>query len=320
MILCRPTLFFKSEATAISQQLWQYSSFKGTNTFRKRCLSQSKISTKSKSLWREIFSNSWSNDGRKNNYNYWMVFTFMAPGTINCLSQVTSDDVLYHGDNLQKGPSHIPPMQSSIAREYFALAVVERGFKKIWHIILGCVQIVSSAWRTIQLFFLFLPNLSTLPIQYLIATRYKTSEILDNEENNFQNNSEIGILSRLTWFERIWYQTLLTAIEYAGPTFIKLGQWASTRPDVFSKGLAIILSKLHDRVSHHSFETTKRTVENAFGRPLDSVFESFEANSTGSGCIAQVHRAQIKVTKTHAKLTPGEDHRDLIQQVAVKGQ
>jgi hypothetical protein len=63
-----------------------------------------------------------------------------------------------------------------------------------------------------------------------------------------------------SWDYSIW------AIEKLGPTFIKLAQWASTRPDIFPPGLIDRLSKLQDDVTvHYSMDVVENTLTEAFG-------------------------------------------------------
>ncbi|KAH9611855.1 hypothetical protein KSS87_019534 [Heliosperma pusillum] len=95
-------------------------------------------------------------------------------------------------------------------------------------------------------------------------------------------------------FRTLWLRVLRGTLEKAGPAFIKWGQWAATRPDLFPTDLCSELSKLHSKAPEHSFAYTKRTVEQAFGRKLTDIFERFEENPVASGSIAQVHRAVVR--------------------------
>ena len=54
-----------------------------------------------------------------------------------------------------------------------------------------------------------------------------------------------------TWRPR-WYRLLVWSVHSAGPTFIKLGQWGGTRPDIFPPQLCDALGVLHDDVPSHS--------------------------------------------------------------------
>ncbi|KDP20871.1 hypothetical protein JCGZ_21342 [Jatropha curcas] len=95
-------------------------------------------------------------------------------------------------------------------------------------------------------------------------------------------------------FRKMWLQVVHRTLEKAGPAFIKWGQWAATRPDLFPRDLCTKLSELHTRAPEHSFAYTRKTIERAFGRKLSEIFEGFEEVPVASGSIAQVHRASLR--------------------------
>lgn len=95
-------------------------------------------------------------------------------------------------------------------------------------------------------------------------------------------------------FRKMWLQVIHRTLERAGPAFIKWGQWAATRPDLFPRDLCAELSKLHSKAPEHNFAYTKKAVEKAFGRKLSEIFDEFEQIPVASGSIAQVHRASMK--------------------------
>eukprot|EP00019_Armaparvus_languidus_P012693 CAMPEP_0168582150 /NCGR_PEP_ID=MMETSP0420-20121227/1814_1 /TAXON_ID=498008 /ORGANISM="Pessonella sp." /LENGTH=422 /DNA_ID=CAMNT_0008616589 /DNA_START=506 /DNA_END=1770 /DNA_ORIENTATION=- len=93
----------------------------------------------------------------------------------------------------------------------------------------------------------------------------------------------------------------------AGPCFLKLGQWAATRPDLFSEATCEQLSALHDNCPEHSFAETKRIILESFGYPIELIFAEFDEVPVASGTIAQVYRARtfdgqevaVKVSHPH---------------------
>lgn len=97
-----------------------------------------------------------------------------------------------------------------------------------------------------------------------------------------------------------WLKLVRRTLEIAGPAFIKWGQWAATRPDLFPRDLCTELSKLHTKAPEHSFHYTKKTIEKAFGRKVNDIFDDFEEVPVASGSIAQIHRAKLKY-KPHGK-------------------
>ncbi len=88
--------------------------------------------------------------------------------------------------------------------------------------------------------------------------------------------------------KKAWWKLLLFACEHSGPTFIKLGQWAGTRRDLFDKEFCAIFSKLHDQTQEHSWYYTKQKLKKAFGKNWRKIFAKIERKPVGSGCVAQV--------------------------------
>lgn len=95
-------------------------------------------------------------------------------------------------------------------------------------------------------------------------------------------------------FRKRWLHVVHHTLEKAGPAFIKWGQWAATRPDLFPRDLCSELARLHSNAPAHSFSVTKKTVERAFGRKLPEIFENFDQEPVASGSVAQVHQATLK--------------------------
>jgi len=83
------------------------------------------------------------------------------------------------------------------------------------------------------------------------------------------------------------------ACEELGPTFIKLGQLASVRPDVFRPQTVFELERLQDSVPPISADRIIGVIEEEFGQHPDELFEFFDREALASASIAQVHRARL---------------------------
>ncbi|XP_045876550.1 uncharacterized aarF domain-containing protein kinase 2 isoform X2 [Meles meles] len=90
----------------------------------------------------------------------------------------------------------------------------------------------------------------------------------------------------------LWLYLLLKATETSGPTYIKLGQWASTRRDLFSEAFCAQFSKLHVRVTPHPWTDTEHFLRQAFGEDWGKVLCFEKKEPVGSGCVAQVYKAR----------------------------
>ena len=86
---------------------------------------------------------------------------------------------------------------------------------------------------------------------------------------------------------------LSRAIDRLGPSYVKLGQFLSTRPDIVGGKVALELERLQDRVAPMSRETAIAIIEASFGMKIESLFQSF-GEPVAAASIAQVHRAEVK--------------------------
>ncbi|BDZ70073.1 ubiquinone biosynthesis protein [Methanobacterium petrolearium] len=89
-------------------------------------------------------------------------------------------------------------------------------------------------------------------------------------------------------------ERLRMVFEELGPTFIKLGQMMSTRPDLVGQQMATEFTKLQDDTLPFDFDTVKLIVENEFDKPLSEVFQVFGKKQLAAASIGQVHSAVLK--------------------------
>ena len=78
-----------------------------------------------------------------------------------------------------------------------------------------------------------------------------------------------------------------------GPSFIKLGQIASTRPDLLPPDVITELKKLQENVPPVAFEEVKKVIETSLGVTLEQAFVSFDETPLAAASIGQVHRAVL---------------------------
>ncbi len=88
-------------------------------------------------------------------------------------------------------------------------------------------------------------------------------------------------------------QRLRLAFEELGPTYIKLGQILSIRPDLIPAAFIEELAKLQDNVPPFSFSDVKQIIENELGRPVEEVYSELSNEPLASASIGQVHKAVL---------------------------
>ncbi|MEX0325528.1 MAG: AarF/UbiB family protein [Puniceicoccaceae bacterium] len=91
----------------------------------------------------------------------------------------------------------------------------------------------------------------------------------------------------------LWRRIRL-AIEELGPTFIKIGQVLSTRPDILPMELIIELEALQDQITPLDFEKMQPALEKELGCPYEEVFTEFNKEPAASASLGQIYRARLK--------------------------
>jgi ubiquinone biosynthesis protein len=90
------------------------------------------------------------------------------------------------------------------------------------------------------------------------------------------------------------------ALEELGPTYIKLGQILSTRPDLIPVDFLKELTKLQDKVPPFSYIAIRKIIESELKFPLETIFAQFDEKPLASASIGQVHRARLQDGKEAA--------------------
>nr|NIS38909.1 hypothetical protein [Candidatus Saccharibacteria bacterium] len=110
-------------------------------------------------------------------------------------------------------------------------------------------------------------------------------------------------------------QRIRKAFEELGPTFIKLGQLLSVRPDLIPADYATEFSKLLDEVPTFSSQQARKIIEHELRKPVESCFKSFDSEPISAASIAQVHHAiseagdlvVVKIQRPNIEKTIEED-------------
>ncbi len=123
---------------------------------------------------------------------------------------------------------------------------------------------------------------------------------------------ESGVAPGVAWFARRLSlsrssgrpgKKLARALTELGPSFVKLGQFLSTRADLLGEEMAADLARLQDRLPPFPASQARATIERELGGPLESFFAEFDETPVSAASIAQVHFA---VTR-EAEGTPGRE-------------
>lgn len=160
-----------------------------------------------------------------------------------------------------------PPATQEAQKEVPQLPVqpVVKPKKKGWllQLFVSLYEFLNLCLRALRLAVTFTPILMLYPVTYLGSTATDA-----------------------------WWALMLAAIEVSGPILIKLGQWASTRRDLFPESCCSQFSRLQRRIKPHSWRFTVYRMKRAFGPNWRKIFVKFDndGNPIGSGCVAQVYK------------------------------
>lgn len=121
-----------------------------------------------------------------------------------------------------------------------------------------------------------------------ILDRFKIETFIPSGRKGLskQKKAEIVQMSR--------QERIRLVLEELGPTFIKLGQMLSTRPDIVPTEFIEEFRKLQDEVIPFSGIHAREIIEKELGKSVDTLFSSFEEVPLAAASIAQVHSASMK--------------------------
>ena len=115
---------------------------------------------------------------------------------------------------------------------------------------------------------------------------YLTDRLLSEPFFRFLKRRKPSVLPENAAGER-----LVSALEELGPTYIKLGQFLSMRPDIFSPPFINALNRLHERVKPISIAEVETVIQEELGKPPKEIFREFSAAPLAAASLAQVHSA-----------------------------
>lgn len=128
-----------------------------------------------------------------------------------------------------------------------------------------------------------------------VLFKYGFGDLVDSLK--IEQYLEIGLqmLSRkrrekIETFTRV--ERVRMVLEELGPTFIKMGQILSTRPDLLPLDLIRELTKLQDEVPPIACSDVQKIIEQELKRPIEEVFTMLEEHPLAAASIGQVHKAQ----------------------------
>ena len=166
-----------------------------------------------------------------------------------------------------------PAQQQVVAQQRSSTEELRRVLEKtLYRLVTSLERLVRYLSRFLTVSALASPLVALGPVTYLLGG------------TSAGNSMESLTMDYICW-----------ALGMLGPAFIKMAQWASTRPDIYSPMVIEKLSKFQDSVHvTHPADVVERTLTEAFGENWRDKLTVDLENPIGTGCIAQVFRGILK--------------------------
>ncbi len=109
------------------------------------------------------------------------------------------------------------------------------------------------------------------------------------------------------------YERVRMVAEELGPTFVKLAQVMSNRPDMLPEGLIRELEKLQDNVPPFNYKIVREIIKRELGGEVEDIFMEFNENTLASASIGQVHEARLKSGQKVVVKVQRPDVHDIVE-------
>lgn len=129
---------------------------------------------------------------------------------------------------------------------------------------------------------------------YVQALRNARAQAKEKVDYSARGKEILAILKKYDVSDGLTPEMTVDILQDLGPTFVKLGQIASTHTDMLPKEYCDALGSLRSSVSPMDAETVHAQIEKHLGRPVNEIFASFDDNPLGSASIGQVHKATLE--------------------------
>lgn len=126
--------------------------------------------------------------------------------------------------------------------------------------------------------------------------KYKNSEVFRTASDNAMNLiTDETVRNEVADYQKP--EEFVEDLKKMGPTYVKIGQTLSTRPDLLPHNYLKALTSLQDDLDAIPYEEVQKIVEEEIGTKISKAFQSFDEKPIASASIGQVHKAVLRSGK-----------------------